>query len=155
MLAGLSGEDPVMDYLTENAFKFEFGDDVSMDEFDIVSEELDEETGFMFRTYSNGEEELIIFSNYDDEDKHAELGIYRDDESTTKFDYSELNKTNRGVVMQHATDFYDNQNGEQEREFALIYEDRAFQGVDKLDRGTGLWTTESQKLEDTEEDTKL
>ncbi len=145
-VAALSGEDEVMGYLTDAAFKYEFGDDVNMDDFEIVSEELDEESGFMFTSYSNGDQEILIFSKYDEEDKHAELGIYREDESTTKLDYSELNKTERGVVMQHATDFYDNADGEKEREFALIYDDKAFKGIDREDADTGLWTTESQKI---------
>ncbi|NQY79154.1 MAG: hypothetical protein HRT47_02460 [Candidatus Caenarcaniphilales bacterium] len=145
-VATLSGEDEVMNYLTEAALKYEFGDDINMDDFEVLSEELDEDSGFMFTSYGNGDQEILIFSRYDDEDKHAELGIYRDDESTTKFDYSELNKTERGVVMQHATDFYDNEDGEKEREFALIYDDKAFKGTDREDTDTGLWTTESQKI---------
>lgn len=145
-ISSLSGEDKVMGYLTEAAFKYEFGDDVDMDSFEVISEELDEDSGFIFTSYSNGDQEILIFSKYDDEDKHAELGIYRDDESTTKLDYTELNKTERGVLMQHATDFYDNADGEKEREFALIYDDKAFKGTDREDSDTGLWTAESQKI---------
>ena len=144
-LMTISGEDDTMDYLKTEAFKYEFGEDVDMTAFEILEENLDDATGFTFTKYGNGTDELTIFSKYDEEDEHAELGIYRDDDSTTKFDYSALNKTERGVLLQHTTDFYDNDKGEKEREFVLVYNDKYFEGTDRLDNETGLWTTESQK----------
>ena len=143
----LKGEDAVLDYLTEEALKYEFGKDTSLEDFTVLAENHDEESGFTFTTYQNGDQVITLFSKYDETDKHAELGIYRDDGSTTKFDYSGLNN-NRGISLQHTSDFYTNDDGEKEREFALIYDDKSFTGRDYKDNETGLWQSESFKDQD-------
>lgn len=143
-IKGLKGQDAVLDYLTEEALKYEFGKDTSLEDFTLLAENHDETSGFTFTTYKNGDQTITLFSKYDETDKHAELGIYRDDGSTTKFDYSGLNN-NRGISLQHTSDFYNNDDGEKEREFALIYDDKSFTGRDYKDNETGLWQSESFK----------
>ncbi len=149
-IKGLKGEDALLGYLTEEALKYEFGENTSMEDFTVLAENYDESSGFTFTTYQNGEQTITLFSKYDETDKHAELGIYRDDGSTTKFDYSGFNN-NRGISLQHTSDFYNNEEGEKEREFALIYDDKSFTGRDYKDNETGLWQSESYR--DQSEDT--
>ncbi|NQY79153.1 MAG: hypothetical protein HRT47_02455 [Candidatus Caenarcaniphilales bacterium] len=146
-VSAMNDPDAINDLLTEELLQYEFGDIVALDDFEVIAEELDEESGFMFTTYQSVGEVITLFSKYDETDKHSEMGIYRADGSTTKLDYSSLND-HRGVVMQHASDFYTNDSGEKQRDFALIYDDKSFIGEEYLDNETGLWKSESTRNND-------
>lgn len=146
-VAAMNDSEAINTLLTEELLQYEFGDIVNLEDFEVIAEELDEESGFMFSTYQSGGEVVTIFSKYDETDKHSEMGIYRSDGSTTKLDYSSLNDE-RGVVMQHASEFYTNDSGEKQRDFALIYDDKSFKGEEYLDNETGLWKSESVRDDD-------
>ena len=72
-IKGLKGEDALLGYLSEEALKYEFGENTSMEDFTVLAENYDESSGFTFTTYQNGEQTITLFSKYDEIDKHAEL----------------------------------------------------------------------------------